>query len=310
MEDSASLQKSLCRYVRLSRCHIILVVLSLVVGARLSFACSAPDVDCDGILDGVDNCPYTFNPGQEDADGDGQGDACDADDGLLFFSLEDPTHVSWQDDYLVCDAYNLYRGDLGTLHATGSYTQDPAVAPLAMQACNQAVSRTLDTSTPPPGSGVFFLATCTRGGVEMGLGADSSGMIRPNDYPCPVCDRPFETIFKVPQSSVDTEQYRVIDNLADWCAFWPAQCSTTAIDFSTHVAVVTALGYRVDTCFDVTITCIQSDPAFPGIRVFATESTDAGCECYFEVVNPLQVVKVARPVGSWTFTKNAVPLCP
>ena len=25
----------------------------------------------------VDNCPYTYNPGQEDADGDRLGDACD-----------------------------------------------------------------------------------------------------------------------------------------------------------------------------------------------------------------------------------------
>lgn len=35
------------------------------------------DDDGDGVLDGVDNCPETFNPDQTDTDGDGIGDACD-----------------------------------------------------------------------------------------------------------------------------------------------------------------------------------------------------------------------------------------
>ena len=39
-----------------------------------------PDDDNDGAPDTTDNCPATPNPGQADADGDGQGDACDPDD--------------------------------------------------------------------------------------------------------------------------------------------------------------------------------------------------------------------------------------
>jgi hypothetical protein len=36
------------------------------------------DTDGDGILDDVDNCPFNYNPDQEDADGDGIGDVCEA----------------------------------------------------------------------------------------------------------------------------------------------------------------------------------------------------------------------------------------
>ncbi len=38
----------------------------------------APDLDTDGILNALDNCPEDWNPNQADTDGDGPGDACDA----------------------------------------------------------------------------------------------------------------------------------------------------------------------------------------------------------------------------------------
>ena len=46
---------------------------------------AAPDADTDGVPDAVDVCPTLSDPAQRDFDGDGIGDACDADadgDGL------------------------------------------------------------------------------------------------------------------------------------------------------------------------------------------------------------------------------------
>jgi hypothetical protein len=45
----------------------------------LSYVCETNiDSDSDGVLNAEDNCPFAYNPLQEDADGDGTGDVCDA----------------------------------------------------------------------------------------------------------------------------------------------------------------------------------------------------------------------------------------
>ncbi|HUF54308.1 MAG TPA: thrombospondin type 3 repeat-containing protein, partial [Dehalococcoidia bacterium] len=51
-------------------------------------ACDSDD-DNDGVIDAVDNCRTTPNPGQEDIDADGLGDACDDSDGDGIFDAND-----------------------------------------------------------------------------------------------------------------------------------------------------------------------------------------------------------------------------
>lgn len=43
----------------------------------------AADQDGDGVVDDVDNCPEVANPDQWDTDQDGEGDACEVQDGTV-----------------------------------------------------------------------------------------------------------------------------------------------------------------------------------------------------------------------------------
>jgi hypothetical protein len=267
------------------------------------------DYDNDGFCVPADNCPFDFNPTQQDTNGDGVGDLCDLTDGLILIDVPDRTHLKWQRDW-VCDGYNVHRGDLYVLRSTGVYTQSGT--PLAMHRCEQFVSPILDTDPIPTGGAAFYLVACTRGGVNQGLGENSAGVPRPVAQVCPACDLPFQTIFWVYDTALTgiPQQDRIIDNLGDWCAFWPAQCGTNKIDFGTHVAVVMSLG-SVGICDDGHMTCMRGAASPPDLQVTKVVQTLQGCPpCPAVNHTVLHVAKLPRPAGTATFLTNNAPACP
>jgi len=85
------------------------------------------------------------------------------------------------------ESYNVYRGSLATLRATGEYTQDPLAEPLAAQFCGVLPGEMPleDTVTPAVNEILFYLVTLELAGWEGALGDASDTFPRDNTRQCP-----------------------------------------------------------------------------------------------------------------------------
>jgi len=132
------------------------------------------------------------------------------------------------------------------------------------------------------------------------------------------CDTPYTEVLQRQTSGVAVEQYRVIDNIDDWCEFWgqvhsvlfPApECPVDLIDFDSELVLVAALGSRPNGCYSVDISCINELGQGDDLHVTVTEAVPGqGCVCTQAIVNPVDAVAVDRPVGRVDFFKKTARL--
>jgi hypothetical protein len=98
--------------------------------------------------------------------------------------FQDESDLTWTAE-LDETSWNVYRGDLDTLRATGIYTQAPGSNPVAARFCGASGAQLNDPFIPDPGQASFWLVTPIVNGVEGDLGVDSNQAPRVNSNPCP-----------------------------------------------------------------------------------------------------------------------------
>jgi hypothetical protein len=261
------------------------------------------DWDGDGLCSNLDNCPFHANPDQADRDADSEGDLCDLDDGFILVRWTDRTHLEYQPETLF-DAFHLYRRNLADLRSTGIYVPDPTTSP--GRTCGLTEDPVLSDLDPGPGRAYLYWVSGSSNGLDAGLGVDSSGAERRNDYPCG-CLPMTRVAHATDGGTLTPSPDRRIDNLADWCAYAPSLCNAGLIDFNTEVALAHVADGR-DSCADTEIACVEKYGT--GVRVKARD-IEYACLCTFASTTPYDIVKITRPATSATFSRTSIQLpCP
>ncbi len=141
------------------------------------------DLDGDGILNCDDNCCDAFNPGQDDANMNMIGDACDcstvpAVGNTMTVTRGAPTQIAWGPVPGIA-AYHVYRGH-----------RRPSAPFVYNQQClqaNVATTSVIDPLNPLLFTTFYYLVTakCPVGETESILGTDSALNPRPTFIVCP-----------------------------------------------------------------------------------------------------------------------------
>ncbi len=144
------------------------------------------DADADRIGNDCDNCRFDANPAQSDVNHDGEGDRCDLDDDVIYITASHlgDDGIEWQRES-GCDRWNVYKGSIPVLRSSGSYTQAAGSNALAIKVCGTTDTWYNESLTQPVRMAAFYLVSGVSGGIELGLGTNSSGSPRLNTNPCP-----------------------------------------------------------------------------------------------------------------------------
>lgn len=150
-------------------------------------ACAGLDQDGDWMPDSRDNCPLTSNGRQEDADGDGVGDACECLPGDepasgpgASLRMGPGGAMSWS-AVALADRYPVYRGSIPATNTMGRRL------PPHDHACLGEAGTTawIDADVPTSG-GYYYLVSAANDCAEALSGVDSDSLGTPRPQPgCP-----------------------------------------------------------------------------------------------------------------------------